>query len=96
LAAVTEVVPLVTVPDGLPAATEPETLLGCVLIETGMVVFCRDQSTVFEFTVLPELSVTVQYMVPLLVLLASTEPVTPVVADVPAVNDAPEPLAMYH
>ena len=59
-------------------------------------VFCKDQSTVLELTVPPELSVTTQYMVPELVELAFTVPVTAVLAEVGVVKDTPEPLASFH
>ena len=85
---------LVTVPVGSPAAAEPDTLLGCVLIETGRLVFCNDQSTVLVCALLMP-SEMVQYIVPVLVEFASTVPVTPVVAEFGAVKVA-EPLAMVH
>ena len=84
--------PLVTVPDGFPAAVDPETFPGCVPTDTGMVVFVSDQLTVFVLTLeIP--SEIVQYIVPELVEFAFTDLVTAVVAEFGFVNDA-DPLAM--
>jgi hypothetical protein len=82
-------------PAGTVCNPEPELYVYCADVKVGEV-FCRDQSTVLELTVPPELSVTTQYMVPELVELAFTVPVTAVLAEVGVVKDTPEPLASFH